>query len=73
MNDQTVTASVPFVIRMRGERKLIVTPDGSVEPLTARVGPDSALLNALARGFRWQRYRDGRCSGSCRVVSPGVV
>jgi hypothetical protein len=55
MSEQTQTIVVPFTIRKRGGRKLILTPDGSVALPGARVRPDSALLKALARGFRWKK------------------
>ena len=55
MTEQTVTVTVPFTIRKRGGRKLILTPDGSVAPWPARIRPDNALLKALARGFRWRK------------------
>lgn len=55
MTDQTTTVVVPFTIRKRGGRKLILTPDGTpASPLT-RGRPDSALQKALARGFRWKK------------------
>lgn len=55
MTDQTTTVVVPFTIRKRGGRKLILTPDGSIAQATPRARPDSALLKALARGFRWKK------------------
>lgn len=55
MTDQTATVVVPFTIRRRGGRKLILTPDGSIAQPTQRARPDSALLKALARGFRWKK------------------
>lgn len=55
MTDQTVTVTVPFTIRKRGGRKLILTPDGTVAAPMERSRPDSALLKALARGFRWKK------------------
>jgi len=55
MTDQTTTVVVPFTIRKRGGRKLILTPDGSIAQPTQRARPDSALLKALARGFRWKK------------------
>lgn len=54
MTDQTTTITVPFTIRKRGGRKLILTPDGSIAQ-PERVRPNSALLKALARGFRWKK------------------
>ena len=55
MTDQAVTVTMPFAIRKRGGRKLVITPDGtSAAPMT-RARVDSALLKALARGFRWRK------------------
>ncbi len=53
MTEQTVT--VPFVIRKRGGRKLVITPDGSAASPAPRARVDSALLKALARAFRWRK------------------
>ena len=55
MTEQNVTVTVPFVIRKRGGRKLVITPDGTTAAPTPRARVDSALLKALARGFRWRR------------------
>jgi hypothetical protein len=55
MNDQTVIVTVPFAIRKRGGRKLVITPDGTTKAPVTRVRVDSALLKALARGFRWRK------------------
>ena len=55
MTDQTVTVSVPFAIRKRGGRTLVVTPDGVTSAPAPRTRVDSALLKALARGFRWRK------------------
>lgn len=49
-----VTIKVPFAIRKRGGRKVILAPDGMpVPPLAPQI--DSTLLKAVARAFRWQR------------------
>ena len=53
MTDQTVTVTVPFAIRKRGGRTLVITPDGVTSAPAPRTRVDSALLMALARGFRW--------------------
>jgi hypothetical protein len=55
MNDQAVTVTVPFAIRKRGGRKLVITPDGTTTAPVTRARLDSALLKALARGFRWRK------------------
>ena len=60
MNEQTVTITVPFAIRKRGGRKLVLTPDGTAVSPQPRPRVDSTLLKALARGFRWQKMlREG--------------
>ena len=50
-----VTVTVPFSIRKRGGRKLVITPDGTTGTPMQRARVDSALLKALARGFRWRK------------------
>ena len=55
MTGQSNTVVVPFTIRKRGGRKLVLTPDGEVAAAVPRARVDSALLKALARGFRWRK------------------
>ena len=55
MTEQTVTVTVPFAIRKRGGGKLVITPDGTTAAPATRARLDSALLKALARGFRWRK------------------
>jgi hypothetical protein len=55
MTEQVVTVTVPFTIRKRGGRKLVITPDGVAAVAAPRAQVDSALLKALARGFRWRK------------------
>ena len=42
----------------RGGRKRIVAPDGSEITPTTKPQPDSTLVEALARAWRWQRMLD---------------
>ena len=53
MTDTTITVHVPFRVRKRGGRKLMVSPDGTAEP--ARPQVDNSLVKALARAHRWKR------------------
>ena len=48
---ETVTLHVPFRIVKRGGRKEMRLPHGAAQPRK----PDSALVKALARAFRWKR------------------
>lgn len=49
-----ITIQVPFLVVKRGGRKEMHLPDGAT---TARK-PDSTLVKALARAFRWKRMLD---------------
>jgi hypothetical protein len=53
---QTVTVHVPFAIKKRGGRKLVVTPDGA--PWAPQPRVDNAMVKALARAFRWRKMLD---------------
>lgn len=55
MTESSDTITIPFKVRKRGGRKLILTPDGSPHSPTQRARIDSALLKAVARGFRWKK------------------
>jgi hypothetical protein len=48
-----LSVRVPFALRKRGGRKLVITPDGETHRPRPRV--DSALVKAIARAHRWQR------------------
>jgi hypothetical protein len=49
-----VTVKVPFMIRKRGGRKLVLVPEGApAPPLAPQV--DSTLVKAIARAFRRQK------------------
>ena len=47
---------IPFAIRKRGGRKLVVTPDGAAWAPRPRV--DNAMVKALERAFRWRKMLD---------------
>jgi hypothetical protein len=49
-----VTIKVPFAVRKRGGRKLVLSPDGApVPPVAPHI--DGTLVKAIARAFRWQK------------------
>ncbi len=48
----TLTVRVPFALRRRGGRKLVVAPDGTTSA-TPRPRVDNSLVKALARAHRW--------------------
>ena len=50
----TITVKVPFTVRQRGGRKVVIAPEGAGWA-PARPQVDSTLVKALARAFRWRR------------------
>ena len=73
-----VTIKIPFAVRKRGGRKLILTPDGAPTPtLAPRV--DNTLVKAIARAFRWQkmletgRYATIREIARAEKINPSYV
>ncbi|MFO1158502.1 MAG: hypothetical protein U1E60_06660 [Reyranellaceae bacterium] len=49
-----MTIKIPFTVRKRGGRKLVLAPDGApVPPAAPHV--DSTLVKAIARAFQWER------------------
>jgi len=52
--DEVVRIHVPFSIRKRGGRKLVIVPAGA-EAVSERPRVDNAMVKALARAFRWRK------------------
>ncbi len=48
----TLTIHVPFTLRQRGGRKVMLMPEGAPDP---RPQVDNTMVKALARAFRWKR------------------
>lgn len=61
---RTVTVRVPFSVRRRGGRKLVLAPNGAnVTAAPACRHIDSAMVKAIARAFRWREMlEDGEYS-----------
>jgi hypothetical protein len=64
----TITVRMPFVVRRRGGRKVVVTPEGTgwVPP---RAQADSTLVKALARAFRWRRMLESGRYGTAKELA----
>lgn len=73
-----VTIKVPFAVRKRGGRKLVLAPNGAPVPLAAP-HIDSTLVKAIARAFRWQkmletgRYATIREIARAERINPSYV
>ena len=59
LDGSTLVVRIPMRFQRRGGRKRIVAPDGSQIVATSKPRPDSTLVKALARAWRWQRMLDG--------------
>jgi hypothetical protein len=66
LDGTTLVVRIPMRFQRRGGRKRIVTPDGSALAPSTKPQPDSTLVKALARAWRWQRMLD---EGVCTSVS----
>ena len=51
---RTLTVRVPFAIRKRGGRKLVIAPEGASWPVP-RPRVDNSMVKAIARAHRWKR------------------
>jgi hypothetical protein len=59
-----VRVQVPFAIRKRGGRKLVLVPGGN-DVVLDRPRVDNAMVKALARAFRWRKLLE---TGACGTV-----
>ena len=58
LDGSTLVVRIPMRFQRRGGRKRIVAPDGSAIVPSSKPQPDSTLVKALARAWRWQRMLD---------------
>lgn len=65
----TMTVRVPIALGKRRGRKRVLAPDGTelVRPPAPSI--DSALVEAVARAFRWQRMLESGAYGTLRELA----
>jgi hypothetical protein len=62
-DSRTLTVQVPFAIKKRGGRKLVIAPDGAPwSPPRTRI--DNTMIKAIARAHRWKRLLETSEYGS---------
>lgn len=66
---QTLTVRVPFAIRKRGGRKLVIAPDGTGTSAPVRHRVDNAMIKAIARGFRWRKLLETGVYGTIEEIA----
>lgn len=67
-DSQTITVHVPWTLRKRGGRKLVVAPE-EADWAPRRVRVDNALVKAVARAFRWRQFLESGRFGSIGEVA----
>ena len=63
-----VRVQVPFAIRKRGGRKLVLVPGGN-DAVPDRPRVDNAMVKALARAFRWRKLLETGVYGTIEELA----
>ena len=66
--DDLVRVQVPFAIRKRGGRKLVLVPGGT-DAVPDRPRVDNAMIKALARAFRWRKLLETGVYGTIEELA----
>ena len=65
---ETLTVKVPFTVRKRGGRKLVLAPDGTMtDPGRPRI--DNTMVKAIARAFRWRKLMETGVYGTVEEIA----
>jgi hypothetical protein len=67
-DSDVVRVHVPFAIRKRGGRKLVLMP-GGVESVPDRPRVDNAMVKALVRAFRWRKLSETGVYGTIEELA----
>ncbi len=69
----TITVRVPISIRKRGGRKVVLAPDGAIHDPRKLFSHqiDSALVKAIARGFRWREMLENGTYATIKEIATG--
>ena len=66
--EEVVRVRVPFSIRKRGGRKLVLVPGGN-DAVPDRPRVDNAMIKALARAFRWRKLLETGVYGTIEELA----
>jgi hypothetical protein len=69
LDGSTLVVRIPMRFQRRGGRKRILAPDGTELGPTSKPQPDSTLVKALARAWRWQRVLENGEYGTLAELS----
>ena len=65
----TLTVFIPMTFKVRGGRKLVVSPDGVPAWAGPRSRVDDTLVKALGRAFRWRRLLETGVHGTVDEIA----
>lgn len=68
-DDRAVTVHIPWKLKKRGGRKLVICPDGTSTAAKPIERIDSAMVKALARAFRWRKLLETGAYGSATELA----
>jgi hypothetical protein len=68
-DDRTITVHIPWKLKRRGGRKLILSPDGTAANANPRPRIDNAMVKAVARAFRWRKLLETGVYGSAGEIA----
>ena len=56
-----INIHIPIVVKKRGGRKVIISPDNSMPVFSAQEQHDHSLIKAIVRGYKWRKmYESGK-------------
>lgn len=58
LGNGVINIHIPFAVKRRGGRKLILSPDGDNPVFDAKPRQDNALLKVLVRAYKWREHYD---------------
>ena len=65
----TLTVWIPMEFKLRGGRRLVVSPDGVPAWAAPRSRLDDTLVKALARAFRWRKLLETGIHGTIDEIA----
>jgi hypothetical protein len=66
---QSVTVRIPFNIRKRGGRKLVLAPDGAASGMPRWARVDNTMVKAIGRAFRWRKLMEAGVHASVGEIA----
>jgi hypothetical protein len=56
LGNGVINIHIPFAVKRRGGRKLILSPNGDNAVFEAKPHQDNSLIKVLVRAYKWRRH-----------------